>query len=66
MSNIKDLVLVIISVLYYHDFALAPISSIGMILCLISSALFSVPYLQEPDQEVKIPEIEVEPGSVMS
>lgn len=56
VSNIKDLVLVLISVMYYNDFALTPISSIGMILCLISSALFSVPYFQQEDQP-KIPEI---------
>ena len=46
VSNIKDLILMVISVVYLHDYSINTVSGLGIILCLISSALFSMPYLQ--------------------
>lgn len=45
VSNIKDLALMIISVSYFHDFSITGISGTGILLCLISSILFSLPFL---------------------
>jgi hypothetical protein len=45
VSNIKDLVLMLISVQYFHDLNLSVISGIGLLICLVSSALFTLPYL---------------------
>lgn len=50
VSNIKDLILMLISVFVYHDFSITPISGVGLILCLIFSALFSLPYLQHTNK----------------
>lgn len=49
VSNIKDLILMVISVVYLHDYSINTVSGLGIILCLISSALFSMPYLQQKD-----------------
>jgi hypothetical protein len=46
VANIKDLILMVISVVYLHDYTITPISGFGIVLCLICSALFSVPYLE--------------------
>jgi hypothetical protein len=50
VSNIKDLILMLISVFYYGDFSLTVVSGFGLILCLIFSALFSLPYLQHQNK----------------
>lgn len=41
VSNIKDLLLTLISVYYLQEFALTYISSTGLFLCLVSSAIFA-------------------------
>lgn len=47
VSNIKDLILVFISVEWLYDFSITMLSGTGMILCLMGSAIFSVPYLSK-------------------
>lgn len=54
VSNIKDLILMVISVVYLHDYTITAVSGVGIILCLISSALFSMPFLQEKDDNIPI------------
>jgi hypothetical protein len=44
VSNIKDLILMLISVSYFRDLHLTPISGIGLCLCLCSSVIFSIPF----------------------
>jgi len=46
VSNIKDLILMLISVFYFNDLGLNYISGLGIVICLISSALFSLPFLE--------------------
>lgn len=41
VSNIKDLLLTLISVYYLREFAMTYISSTGLILCLVSSGVFA-------------------------
>ena len=49
VSNIKDLILVFISVEWLYDFRITMLSGTGMILCLMGSAIFSVPYLSKSE-----------------
>ena len=41
VSNIKDVLLTLISVFLLREFILTPISTLGLVLCLISSAIFA-------------------------
>ena len=41
VSNIKDLVLTIISIHYFADFAMNGLSEVGIVLCLTASMVFS-------------------------
>jgi hypothetical protein len=52
VSNIKDLILMLISVFYFHDIGLNLISGLGVVICISSSALFSLPYIQEKDNKL--------------
>lgn len=45
VSNIKDLILMVISVYYYHDLLITWLSGTGIVICLTASALFSIPFL---------------------
>lgn len=45
IANIKDLILMVISVIYLHDYSITFISGFGIILCLASSVIFSIPFL---------------------
>ncbi len=47
VSNIKDLILVLISVEWLYDFSITIVSGTGIILCLMGSAIFSVSYLSK-------------------
>jgi hypothetical protein len=51
VSNIKDLILTLISVFYFNDIGLNLISGLGIVICLSSSALFSLPFLQLKSKE---------------
>ena len=42
MSNIKDLVLTIISIKYFKDIQLTTVSESGIVFCLSASLIFSV------------------------
>ena len=42
MSNIKDLVLTIISIKYFKDIQLTAVSESGIVFCLSASLIFSV------------------------
>jgi len=41
VSNIKDLVLTIISINYFKDFVLTTFSEVGILFCLSASIIFS-------------------------
>ena len=47
VTNMKDLVLTLISVYYFHDFLISWISGIGVVVCLVASGLFTIPYINE-------------------
>ena len=51
VSNIKDLILVLISIEWFLDFSITILSGTGMILCLMGSAIFSTPYLSNSQGE---------------
>ena len=51
VSNIKDLVLTIISIHYFADFVMTWPSQIGIVLCLGSSMVFSCTLIDKGDQE---------------
>lgn len=42
VSNVKDLILTLVSIRYFKDVTLNPLSDMGIILCLTSSLIFSV------------------------
>jgi hypothetical protein len=43
ISNIKDMILVLISVLWLYDFSVNFISGSGIVLCLTGSTIFAIP-----------------------
>ena len=43
VSNVKDLFILMISVKLFHEMELISMNEIGIILCLIGSAMFSLP-----------------------
>lgn len=51
VSNIKDLILVIVSVEWLFDFKITMVSGIGIGLCLVGSLIFSVPVLSSSSEE---------------
>jgi hypothetical protein len=53
ISNIKDMILVMISVLWLFDFTANLISATGIALCLIGSTIFALPYLEKEAPEEK-------------
>ena len=42
VSNIKDLVLTLISIKYFKDVTLTPVSESGIVFCLTASIVFSI------------------------
>ena len=55
ISNIKDMILVLISVLWLYDFSVNFISGSGIVLCLTGSTIFAIPYLEKEVSEEKLP-----------
>ena len=47
VSNIKDLILMLLSVYYFKDFLITWISGSGIAICLVASALFSIPFIEK-------------------
>ena len=47
VANIKDIVLTMISVLYFKDLLLTPLSETGILICLIASVTFSIKLLDK-------------------
>ena len=63
VSNIKDLILAIISVEWLLDFEITIISGFGIVICLAGSFIFSIPVLfdeeerkdlSDPDEKKKL------------
>lgn len=56
VSNMKDLILVIISIEWLTDFGVTWISGSGILLCLSGSTIFSIPVLDkvEPDAPLSV------------
>lgn len=46
VSNIKDLVLTLISIKYFKDVTLTPVSESGIVFCLSASIIFSVTLME--------------------
>jgi hypothetical protein len=51
VSNIKDLVLTIISIKYFQDFILTAFSEIGIVFCLSASVIFSFTLIEKSEKE---------------
>jgi hypothetical protein len=47
VSNIKDLVLTVISIKYFQDFVLTGFSEVGIVFCLSASAIFSFTLIEK-------------------
>jgi hypothetical protein len=58
VSNIKDLVLTLISIKYFKDVSLNPVSESGIVFCLSASLIFSITLM---DAEEKTPALEALP-----
>lgn len=54
VSNIKDLVLTIISIRYFQDFILTTFSEIGIFFCLSASVVFSFTLIESSETEENI------------
>jgi hypothetical protein len=54
VSYIKDLILMLISVSYFRDLHLTPISGFGLCLCLCSSVIFTIPFKNKNKNKNKI------------
>ena len=52
VSNIKDLVLTLVSIKYFRDINLTPVSESGIVFCLSASLIFSIT-LMEGESSVK-------------
>lgn len=50
VSNIKDLFILMISVKVFHEMELISMNEIGMLFCLIGSAMFSMPALMDKEK----------------
>jgi hypothetical protein len=53
VSNIKDLVLTLISIEYFKDVTLNPISEAGIVFCLSASLIFSITLMDGEHAESK-------------
>lgn len=49
VSNIKDLILTVVSIKYFKDFEMTSFSEVGIVLCLSSSLLFSFTLIEKED-----------------
>lgn len=50
VSNIKDLVLTIISIKYFQDFVLTSFSEVGIFFCLSASVIFSFTLIEKSEK----------------
>ena len=46
VSNIKDLVLTLVSIKYFQDINLTPVSESGIVFCLSASLIFSITLME--------------------
>jgi hypothetical protein len=51
VSNIKDLVLTIVSIKYFQDFILTGFSEVGIFFCLSASILFSCTLIEKSETD---------------
>lgn len=50
VSNIKDLVLTLISIKYFQDIVLNPLSEVGIFFCLSASVIFSFTLIEKSEK----------------
>ena len=55
VSNIKDLVLTLISIKYFKDVTLTPVSEAGIVFCLSASMIFSVSLMEGEQSSRPVP-----------
>ena len=53
VSNIKDLLILAISVRIFHEMELVGMNEVGILLCLVGSALFSMPAFMQAKDPIK-------------
>ena len=50
VSNIKDLILTVISIQYFKDFEMTLFSELGLMLCLSASVIFSFTLIENSEE----------------
>jgi len=55
VSNIKDLVLTLISIKYFKDVNLTPVSESGIVFCLSASLIFSITIMDSEQTHEELP-----------
>lgn len=57
VSNIKDLVLTLISIYYFQDFIMTGFSEVGIFFCLSASVVFSCTLIEKSEHEEQQPPV---------